>query len=215
MRASQPRRPRFLDVLPAQRGVQPVTFPRPGAEPGPALRRLVAATPDAQLQPPTHDGPPPSPAPAQTPVGLPPEALGRLAAAIDLLKSQAERLAERARSDALEIGFQVARRILETELRSSPDALFALVRSALRKAGESRRVTVRLRPEDVAQLETTAGKQTLAEFSAAQIELKADSALGPGDVVVDTDFGRIDGRLASRLDELRRAVDGSAMEDAG
>lgn len=214
MRASQPRRPRFLDVLPAQRSVQPVSFPRPGGEAGPSLRRLVAATPDAQIQPATHDGPPP-PLDPPAPVGLPPEALERLAAAVDLLKSQAERLAERARSDALEIGFQVARRILETELRSSPDALFALVRSALRKAGESRRVTVRLRPEDVAQLESAAGKQTLAEFSTAQIELKADSALGPGDVVVDTDFGRIDGRVGSRMDELRRAIEGSGLEDVG
>lgn len=214
MRASQPRRPRFLDVLPAQRSVQPASFPRPGGEPAHTLRRLVAATPDAQIQPPTHDGPPPPAAPS-APAGLPPEALERLAAAIDLLKSQAERLAERARSDALEIGFQVARRILETELHSSPDALFALVRSALRKAGESRRVTVRLRPEDLGQLESAAGKQTLDEFSAAQIELKADSSLGPGDVVVDTDFGRIDGRLSSRLDELRRAVESSGLEDVG
>ena len=48
--------------------------------------------------------------------------------------------------------------------------------------------------------------------SAATIELVADPALAPGDCVVDTEFGKIDGRLDTRLEELHRAVQAAAEE---
>ena len=37
-----------------------------------------------------------------------------------------------------------------------------------------------------------------------------DPALGHGDCLVDADFGRVDGRLSTRLAEVRRAVDAAA-----
>jgi flagellar assembly protein FliH len=133
-----------------------------------------------------------------------------VAAALEMLRAQADRLAEQARSDALEIGFQVARKILETEIRQSPDALFALVRSAVRRAGESRRVALRLAPEDAAILQSESGRRALDGLTAARIEIVPDAALQRGDCAVDTDFGQVDGRLGTRLAELRRAVDAAS-----
>jgi flagellar biosynthesis/type III secretory pathway protein FliH len=128
--------------------------------------------------------------------------------AVEILRLQAERLAEQARSDAIEIGFQVARRVLEAELSTSPQALFALVRSALKRAGESRRVCVRLHPED-AKLIGAAAAGALG-ISAASIEVAPDPSLERGDCIVDTDFGKVDGRLRTRLDELHRAATAAA-----
>jgi flagellar assembly protein FliH len=52
-------------------------------------------------------------------------------------------------------------------------------------------------------------------IGAARVEIQADAALQPGDCVVDTDFGQIDGRLETRLGELRRALEGAAEGAAG
>ncbi len=135
----------------------------------------------------------------------------RVATAVEILRLQAERLAEQARGDALEIGFAVARRILQTELATGPGPLFALVRSALERVGESRRIVVRLHPEDAALVSAAAAAGEIGATTAT-VEVAADGGLERGDVVVDTDFGKVDGRLRTRLEELHRAAS-SALEE--
>jgi flagellar assembly protein FliH len=134
------------------------------------------------------------------------DAMTRVSEAVRALGLAASRLAEQARGDSIEIGFQVASRILEMEVKSNPEALFALVRSALRKAGDSRRVVVRMSPGDVAVMETDRERLGEGGPSTARVEVVPDATLASGDCVVDTDFGQIDGRLATRLSEARRAV---------
>lgn len=196
----------------------PSTVRRPGF--------LAAILPDAEARPAafavaSKPGPPVPMRPAR-PLGPPgpswseveeirAELLRKVGHALDVLRLQSDRLAEQARSDALEIGFLVARRILETEIQASPEALFALVRGALKRAGESRRVSVRLNPEDVQAVEAAVASRDLA-VGAASVEVVADASLERGDVVVETDFGTVDGRLKTRFDELHRAAH-SALEE--
>jgi flagellar assembly protein FliH len=132
-----------------------------------------------------------------------------VSAAIETLRAQSAHVAEQARADALEIGFAVARAILATEVRQNPEALFSLVRAAVRRAGDSRRIAVRVAPEDLDLLQ--GGSRSL-DAAAARVELVADRGLCRGDCVVEADFGRIDGRLETRLAELRRAVDAADHE---
>jgi flagellar assembly protein FliH len=166
----------------------------------------VVARPLAEVQAaPQIVRPPAMEAPAPD---LRPEMLARLQMAIEKLRHEGERLAEQARADTLEIAFQIARRILEQELRTGPDALFALVRSAVRRAGDVRRVLIRVAPQDVQALEGDSGKAALQTMTVARVEIVGDSTLTPGDVIVESAEARIDGRLSSRLGELRRAVDG-------
>lgn len=200
-----PRRPSFLAAVP-----EPEPRPAPFALPPAAPKPYRAAGPARR------GAPEPEPAPGPTPeelAALRAEAMEKVGQAVEVLRLQAARLAEQARGDAIELGFQVARRILEAELASSSDALFALVRSALKRAGDSRKISVRIHPDDAPAVESAASGGQLG-FAAAQIEVLADPSLLPGDVVVDTDFGKVDGRLRTRLDELNRAVSGAAEEVA-
>jgi flagellar assembly protein FliH len=129
-----------------------------------------------------------------------------LAAAIQGLRLASARLAEQARSDALEIAFVIARRILEAELKASPEPLFALVRSAVRRLGEARHIRVRLCPADAAVIEEALTKEELPDLAVVQTQVVADASLSPGDCVVESALGSVDGRLDGRLGELKRAV---------
>lgn len=204
-----PRPPAFLAARPAAPAVRAAPFAVAAAAPAEAPAPATPRPADPRAAP----EPPPAPAPeAPALEALRAEALERVAHAVEVLRLQAARLAEQARTDALEVGFQVARRILEAEVAASPDALFALVRAALRKAGGSRRVTVRLHPDDLPRL-APAAVSGPAGLSTAAIELVADASLERGDCVVDTDFGRVDGRLRTRLEELHRAAQAAAEEE--
>jgi flagellar assembly protein FliH len=178
--------------------------PAPALTPPPAgFEALPSSQPSAPSQPPPVEAAP-APAPhdaAQT---------ARVEAAISTLKLIGERLAEQARSDALEVGLLVARRIIEREVSTNIDALFSLIKSAIRRVGESRTTTVRLSPGDFARLKDAAE----TSFTLGRVELQADEALGPGDVMVDSDNHSVDGRLSTRLEEITRALDGQDAQDA-
>ncbi len=193
--------PRVPAFLAGSASPQAALRPAPFAVPAGASRR--PATGAAQE-------PPPGPTPEQL-SAIRAEAMQKVAHAVEVLRLQAERLAEQARADALEIGFRVAKRVLEAELSTSPDALFSLVRSALRRTGESRKVAVRVHPQDAAALAPALASGELG-VATATVEVVKDPTLSPGDCVVDTDFGKVDGRLETRLEELFRAAAGAAEE---
>jgi len=196
------QRPTFLQAIPVGLDPQPANFGPKGSRPPQRIPTFHARRNEPEA--------PAGPTPEQL-AELRAEALQRVTHAVEVLRLQSDRLAEQARNDALEIGFLVARRILEAELTTGPEALFALVRGALKRAGDSRRIVVRVHPEDAALVSGPAAAGELG-VSAAAIEVAGDPALERGDVVVDTDFGKVDGRLRTRLDELHRAA-ASAMEE--
>ena len=206
--AALARRPRFLGDVPTSAVAQPPRFAAASPQPGLAASRSFAGAvpPSPDLSPRPSGGRGEIDGVAAAAEDARREALQRVATALETLRAHAERLAQAARSDAIEIGFQVASKILELEVRQNPEALFALVRSALRRAGESRRITLRLAPEDAAKLQATSSGTALEGLSAARLEIVRDASLQPGDCVVDTDFGQVDGRIGTRLAEVRRAV---------
>ena len=147
--------------------------------------------------------PPPIPSPLPPPAPEPSsQALGRLEAAISTLRLQGERLAEQTRSDALEVGLLVARKILEREISTNLEAMFSLIKSAVKRIGEAHATVVRVSPRDFDRLKQAAD----SALSLGPIELKADETLEPGDVMVDTEHHTIDGRLKTRLEEIGRAL---------
>jgi flagellar biosynthesis/type III secretory pathway protein FliH len=68
---------------------------------------------------------------------------------------------------------------------------------------------VRLHPDGVAHVRERAAALPETTGGAA-LELVADPDLAPGDVVVETEAGQVDGRIASRLEGFRAALGGQA-----
>ena len=166
------------------------------SRPGPRLRALDLGEPSTPAAAPLALAPTAASVPSE-------QSLSRLEAALLTLKLQGERLAEQARSDALEVGLLVARRILEREISTDLEALFSLIKSAVRRVGEAHATVVRLSPRDFARLK---------EAADSSFSLGPDRAAAPtrrwsrGDVMVDTDHHTIDGRLKTRLEEIGRAL---------
>jgi flagellar assembly protein FliH len=115
----------------------------------------------------------------------------------------------RAEEEALDLAVEMARRIVGQELRADPTAAAQGALLALRAAGRRRALRVRLPPQTVAQLQERTAH--LVEASAgASLELVADPALRPGDVVVETEAGHVDGRIDTRLAAYRATLEGGA-----
>lgn len=219
-----PRRPSFLARISAGAPVVRLAFPpeaRPGpggpyasaapsGEPGVTLYDSVSPE-DGSAGPASAAGPVPPPAPAEGP----PVDLSRLEAAIERLRLQADRLAAESRADALELALVLARKIVEGELTVNVDQVISLARSAIKRLGESRRIVVRLAPADaeVIRARSQGGIVDALSAGAAQVEIAADPSLRRGDCVVEGDLMAVDGRLDTRLAELRRLLTENALEE--
>jgi flagellar assembly protein FliH len=205
------RRPAFVELDgPASRRRKPT--PPPSSDPGatPLDPSGIAAQQQQQQQP---APPPPPPPPAPPPVDL-----SRLESAIERLHLHADRLAAEVRAEALELALVLARKIVEGEVTINVDRVIAMARTAVRRLGESRRVVVKLSPADAEAMIARQAASPLAPLnagSAVQVEIVADPALGRGDCLVEGDLGSVDGRLDTRLAELRRILSESAQPGEG
>jgi hypothetical protein len=153
---------------------------------------------------------------APPPPPVPTVDMSRMDAAVERLRMLSDRLAADVRNDALEVAMLLARKIVEGELTTNVDKMMGTVRSAVRRLGESRRITVRLCPAD-AELMSNGGNRPVGEMaglSAAKVEVVSDPTLGRGDCMVEGDLGSVDARLDTRFAELRRAIAEDAAEGA-
>ncbi|PZN09586.1 MAG: hypothetical protein DIU69_08500 [Bacillota bacterium] len=102
------------------------------------------------------------------------------------------------REDVLELAFAVARRIAGEALAADPERLRERIDEALgRLAVEGARVL--LHPDTAASL-TRCGPLP------AGVEVVADATMAPGDFVIDSPRGGVDGRVDSQIARLRTAV---------
>jgi flagellar biosynthesis/type III secretory pathway protein FliH len=79
--------------------------------------------------------------------------------------------------------------------------------------GESRQIKLHMCPEDARLIQELLNKEGPQEISSAQIEVMADPSLRRGDCVVVGDLGTVDGRINTRLEELRQALQAGTWED--
>jgi hypothetical protein len=211
-----PRKPSFLDQVRGK--VDRVTFSGAsdtGVQPFFERQGAAAEEPESTvMETPSSVEPlaPPLPPPILQPG---PEFAERLAKAVADLRRTGERLAEQMTADALEMATLIARRIIDGELRTNPVALTGLIRSAVARLGDSRKIQLRLCPSDAAHVEAAGDGGPLAGVVSARVEIRPDATLSPGDCIVDGEQGTVDGRVATRLEEVRRILTRALAEDEG
>ncbi len=209
----QARPPGFLARVPRRQSVQTLFGDRAGD-----AELLFSAIGEGD----SRDGPgveslaPPLPPP---PAHLTGEMAERLGKAIEHLRTTADRMGAEVAANAIEIGCLIARRILETEISTNIEARRALVRSAVRRLGDAHKVTIHLAPADIEAVQAAAGDSGGADLGMnlgiARVEILPDTNLTPGDCFVESDAAKVDGRLGTRLEEIRRVLSGLTTDSGG
>lgn len=128
------------------------------------------------------------------------EAEAHAATVAALLRATAahDRALDDAQAELPAIVVGAARQILDAELALAPEKVQAIVRGVLARAARAKEVSVRVHPDDLAQV------TAMPELAGARVE--GDAALERGDCVVRTELGILDGSLRVQLEALRRAL---------
>ena len=97
----------------------------------------------------------------------------------------------------------LAERLLGAALGLEPSRIADLARSVLDEARVARRATIEAHPIDVRELRQRLPSAGLAIDA---VELRENESLARGELLLHTDLGIIDAKLASRLDRLAEAL---------
>jgi hypothetical protein len=202
----QTKSPSFMSEAPPRRIHSLFADPNGQAEP------LFADDGEGDLTLGVESLAPPLPPPPQP---LSAEAAERLGKAVGELRRTSEVLGGHVAATALEIACLLARRIIEAELKGDPDLRMSLARAAVSRLGDAQRVSIRLSPADVEAVTAAAGAAETLGVPLARVEVVTDTNLSPGDSIVESDTAMVDGRIGTRLEELRRVFRSVIDSDNG
>jgi flagellar assembly protein FliH len=136
-------------------------------------------------------------------------ALAEAVAGIDALRRE---LAEQLEREAVDMALALAEQIVGAAVEVAPERVLDVIRGALRRLGERRRVTALVNPADHALVSEMIGELGEEAGGIEHIAVHSDRRIERGGVVVRTEEGEIDAQARTQLARARAVV---AAELAG
>jgi type III secretion protein L len=130
--------------------------------------------------------------------------MARITAELVALRIGEEQRAERDLDRTIDIAVLLAERLVGDAIAHEPARVATLARGALEETRGARRMRIEACQDDVAALETMLAG--LGEGSAGLATVEAVGGLARGSLIVHTELGRIDARLAPQLTRLAEAL---------
>jgi len=127
-------------------------------------------------------------------------AIKRYERSIQQVAETERRLAEAMEAESVRLALQVARKIIQRETTIDPEMVSILVSVALKRVQGHHRIEVRVSKHDFARVTEAirSGKSSIL--------VKEDPSLERGDFILDSIETHIDGRIASQVDAVSRAL---------
>jgi flagellar assembly protein FliH len=133
-------------------------------------------------------------------------ALAALEAAVAEVGAARAEAAAAVERDAVELAVQLAEKIVAGTLETEPERVLDVVRGALRRLAERRRVTVLVHPDDLELVRSVAPGFAGELGGIEHCEVQAERRLTRGGAVVRTDEGQVDASVETQLARARELV---------
>lgn len=124
------------------------------------------------------------------------------------LQSEKCNIWQKSETEIIKLVLAIAQKVVGYEVANNNHLIEKVVAEAILLAGEQKIVSIRLNPVDVTKLKD-APSITLPQGGGgvgwgadSTFEIVADQKINPGGCIVETDFGCIDARLETRMNEI-------------
>lgn len=101
---------------------------------------------------------------------------------------------------------EVAKKLLEEEVRAFPHSVLRVARKVLVMVPDASRVNLRAHPADAALLKENKAELVNSLEHATDIDIRSDSSIQRGGLLIQTEAGLIDAQLNTQLDELTKNI---------
>jgi flagellar biosynthesis/type III secretory pathway protein FliH len=139
-------------------------------------------------------------------------ATGALGQALHGLEQLRDEVAQAVEHDAVELALALAAKILAGALEAQPELVVEVVRGALRRVTDRRRIVVLVDPDDLEVVNAAIGELQAQAGGIELCEVQADRRVGRGGAIVRTAEGEVDASVAVQLERAREAI-AAALRD--
>jgi len=134
-------------------------------------------------------------------------ALGRTALVLQAIETLYQDIFKNMEAELVKLALTVAERVLFREASVSPKAVSAALAAALSRLDQAHRVVLRVHPDDLASLESVQAEFKDKLSGLTKITFEPDASLRRGDLIVESEAGRIDSTLKRRLSAVTADID--------
>ncbi len=136
-------------------------------------------------------------------------AVGVLAAAAGDVRALGEEAVQTVEQDAIELGLELAGKILAGAFQARPELVVEVVQGALRRISDRRRITVLVNPGDLDVVRGAIGDLTSQGSGVEHCDVQSDERIAPGSAIVRTIEGEVDASVHTQLERAREVAEGS------
>jgi flagellar assembly protein FliH len=133
------------------------------------------------------------------------QALAAFQQAVGQLRERQQKTLDEAQQELIDIAFEMAAKVVQTEIQTHPEVVLSAVQSALSrfKGGD---IVLRLHPEDAETVRGALLRLTSELSSGTTISIAEDPTVERGGCVADGEGGRVDNQPSVKLELLHQAV---------
>jgi flagellar assembly protein FliH len=124
-----------------------------------------------------------------------------------------EEIAEAVERDAVELALALSSKIVAGALELQPERVIDVVRGALRRVSERRRITVLVDPADLEVINAAIGELRAQAGGIELCEVQADRRVGRGGAIVRTAEGEVDASVETQLERARELALSELQKD--
>lgn len=113
----------------------------------------------------------------------------------------------------IELSTEIAKKVLQQELKTHPDALIVLIKQTLSTVYETASLSIGVAPEDFSFVQKQ--REQLMAVDNGQVEVKVipDYSIEQGGCIIRTSSGSIDARIDVQLSEIKKVLLALGQED--
>lgn len=131
-------------------------------------------------------------------------ALQAATAGVERVRAETAATVER---DAIELALQLAEKVVAGALAVESERIVDIVRGALRRLAERRRVTILVHPDDLETVRAATESFITGLGGIEHCEVQAERRIAPGGATVRTEEGQIDATVNTQLMRARELVE--------
>lgn len=117
-----------------------------------------------------------------------------------------EKMFQGVESDAVKLVYDIAEKVLGTELQQRETAILDLIREALHVA-VGQKIVILVNPQDYDKIKNTQTSLIQALDSSKTIQIRMDEKVKPLGCLIETEIGTIDAQLETQLGAIKKALD--------
>jgi flagellar assembly protein FliH len=139
-------------------------------------------------------------------IGLAARALGE---AVDGIESLRVELVQAIEHDAIQLGLQLAEKILGGARQLPSERILEAVQGALRRVTDRRKITVLVNPAEFEAVSSAVGELAGPASGVELCDIQPDERVQPGGAIVRTAEGEVDASVETQLERAREVVEAS------